>query len=123
MAETKRKILIVEDDLALADVLANKLKMEQFSVTIASDGQQAVDTITGNKFDLILLDLTMPWFDGFHVLEDLKAKQVKTPVVIMSNLASPDDINKAKALGAVDYFVKTSVTPEIVVKEIKKRLQ
>jgi len=123
MAEVKKKILIVEDDLALSDLLSDKLKSEYFDVTTASDGQQAVDTIIGKTFDLILLDLTMPWFDGFHVLEDMKAKQVKTPVVIMSNLASPDDINKAKALGAVDYFVKTSVTPEIVVKEIKKRLQ
>jgi|SRR3989344_2758925 len=123
MAEVKKKILIVEDDLALSDLLSDKLKSEYFDVTTASDGQQAVDTIIGKTFDLILLDLTMPWFDGFHVLEDMKEKKVKTPVVIMSNLASPDDINKAKALGAVDYFVKTSVTPEIVVKEIKKRLQ
>ena len=123
MAETKKKILIVEDDLVLADVLANKLKLTGFDVTQVGDGQQAVDTLDKDVYDLVLLDLTMPWFDGFHVLEDLKAKKFKTPIIIMSNLAGKEDIDHAKSLGAADYLVKTSVTPEIIVKEIGKHLK
>jgi DNA-binding response OmpR family regulator len=119
----KKRILIVEDDLVLADVLANKLKLEGYETATAPDGQVAVDLLDKEVFDVILLDLTMPWFDGFHVLEELKKMDVKTPIVIMSNLAGVDDINRAKSLGASDYMVKTSVTPELIVKEIKKYLK
>ncbi len=123
MPETKKSVLIVEDDLVLADVLANKLKLDKFDVTAVGDGQQAIDTLNNKTFDVVLLDLTMPWFDGFHVLEDLKKKNFKTPIIIMSNLAGKDDITRAKALGAADYLVKTSVTPEIIVKEIHKYIK
>ena len=116
----KKRILIVEDDLALADVLANKLKLEGFETSTAPDGQVAMDLIDNEVYVLILLDLTMPWFDGFHVLKDLQQKKFKTPIVIMSNLAGTEDINRAKSLGAADYLVKTSVTPELIVKEIRK---
>ena len=122
MPETKKKILIVEDDLALADVLANKLKLDGFDTTAVTDGQQAVDLLEKQTFDLMLLDLMMPWFDGFHVLEDMKTKDKKVKTIIMSNLAGVEDINRAKSLGAADYMVKTSVTPELIVKEIHKHL-
>lgn len=119
----KKRILIVEDDIVLSDVLANKLKIEGFDTLTVADGQQAVDTLEKQTFDLVLLDLTMPWFDGFHVLEDLKSKNFKTPIIIMSNLSGVEDINRAKALGAVDYIVKSSVTLDLVVKEIQKYLK
>lgn len=119
----KKRILIVEDDLALADILANKLKLEGYDVATAPDGQVAMDLLEHEEFSLVLLDLTMPWFDGFHVLEDLKAKDFKTPIIILSNQAGTEDINHAKSLGAADYLVKTSVTPEIVVKEIQKYIK
>jgi DNA-binding response OmpR family regulator len=122
MADTKKRVLIVEDDLVLSDVLANKLMLDGFDITTAGDGQKAMDTLEKEKFDVVLLDLTMPWFDGFHVLEGLREKKFTTPIIIMSNLAGVEDINKAKSLGAVDYLVKTSVTPEMILKEIKKHL-
>ncbi|OGF00443.1 MAG: hypothetical protein A3I07_00980 [Candidatus Doudnabacteria bacterium RIFCSPLOWO2_02_FULL_42_9] len=65
----------------------------------------------------------MPWFDGFHVLERLKGKEFTTPIIVMSNLAGTEDISRAKSLGAVDYIVKTSVTPEMIVTEIEKYLK
>lgn len=123
MLETKNRILIVEDDLILADVLANKLKLEGYITSTAPDGQVAMDLLDKEIYDLILLDLTMPWFDGFHVLEELKKKKFKTPIVIMSNLAGNDDIKRAKSLGAVDYIVKTSTTPEQIIKGIEKYLK
>jgi DNA-binding response OmpR family regulator len=123
MTEIKKSVLIVEDDLALADVLANKLKLDGFDVVAVGDGQQAMDIIEKQQFNVMLLDLTMPWFDGFHVLEDLQKKKFKTPVIVMSNLAGVEDINRAKSLGAADYMVKTSVTPDLVEKEIRKYLK
>ena len=109
---------MVEDDLLMANIVANKLKVAGFDAATVGDGQGAVDTLDKELFDAVLLDLTMPWFDGFHVLEELKKKNFKSPVIVMSNLAGPDDINKAKALGAVSYLIKTSVTPDDIVKEV-----
>ena len=124
MSDTKKRVLIVEDDLVLADVLANKLKLEGYEAQTVPDGQGAVNTLKKEKFDLMLLDLMMPWFDGFHVLEELKTwKDFKTPIIIMSNLAGLDDINRAKSLGVTDYLVKTSTTPELIIKEIKKHIK
>ena len=120
MSIARKRILIVEDDLTLSDVLANKLKLEGFDVSTAPDGQVAMDLLNVELYNLILLDLMMPWFDGFHVLTELQKKDTKPPVIVLSSLASKDDINKAKAMGAMDYLVKTSVTPELIVKEIKK---
>ncbi|HEX9503985.1 MAG TPA: response regulator [Patescibacteria group bacterium] len=120
MADTKKSVLIVEDDFVLADVMANKLKLNGFDATHVSDGQQAVDVLDKKNFSIVLLDLQLPWFDGFQVLEDLKNKNFKTPIIITSNLAGMEDINRAKFLGAADYLVKTSVTPELIVKEIQK---
>src|SRR5882724_8748172 len=99
MPGTKKRILIVDDDLALTDVLANKLKLEGFDIAQAPDGQVGMDLLNTEKYDLVLLDLNMPWFDGFHVLEDLKKKEFKTPIIIMSSLAGVEDINRAKSLG------------------------
>lgn len=123
MSDTKKRVLIVEDDLVLADVLANKLKLEGYESSTAPDGQVAIDLLENEVFGVMLLDLTMPWFDGFHVLEELQKKNFKAPIIIMSNLAGSEDIKKAKSLGARDYLVKTSVTPEIIVKEIQKYLK
>lgn len=123
MSDTKKRVLIVEDDLILADVLANKLKLEGYESSTAPDGQVAIDLLENEVFGVMLLDLTMPWFDGFHVLEELQKKDFKTPIIIMSNLAGKEDIERAKKLGAADYLVKTSVTPEIILKEIKKYLK
>jgi two-component system, OmpR family, response regulator len=123
MTDTKKRVLIVEDDLVLADVLSNKLKLEDYDVSTAPDGQVAIDLLNTEVYGVVLLDLSMPWFDGFHVLEELKKKGFKTPIIIMSNLAGVEDINKAKSLGAADYLVKTSVTPELIVKEIQKYLK
>ena len=71
---------------------------------------------------MILLDLSLPRVDGFQVLTKLQKENFKTPIVIMSNLTQPTDIARAKSLGAVDYFIKTDVTPEQLVNEIEKRL-
>ena len=70
----KKKVLIVEDDLLMANVVANKFKLADFDASIVGAGQAAVDLLFKDNFDAVLLDLTMPWFDGFHVLEELKKR-------------------------------------------------
>lgn len=103
------KILIVEDENTLSYVLKEKFKNEGYSVVIAEDGEEAC--VAAHKFlpDVILLDLRLPKKHGLKVLEELKAdEELKSiPVLILSNLDGDDDIKKALAGGAEDYFVKT----------------
>jgi len=119
----KKRVLVVEDDLLMSTIVVNKLNLSGFEGVGVGDGQAAVDTLAKEKFDAVLLDLTMPWFDGFHVLEDLKKSGFKSPIIVMSNLAGSEDIAKAKALGATNYLVKTSVTPDEIVKEVQNTLK
>ncbi|MEO8065722.1 MAG: response regulator [Candidatus Doudnabacteria bacterium] len=116
----KKSVLIVEDDLLLADVMANRFRLEGFDVAVAADGKDALRRIAEEHYDVMLLDLMMPLFNGLEVLDDLKKRKITTPVFVMSSLTGLKEINRAKELGAVDYFVKTAVTPDLVVKQIEK---
>jgi DNA-binding response OmpR family regulator len=115
--ETKKSILIVEDDKPIAHALALKLTHEGFEVAAASDGEQALEMLAKNKFDLMLMDLVMPRMDGFRLLERMKEGGYTTPVVVTSNLSQEEDMKRSKELGAVGYIVKSN-TPivEIVAK-------
>lgn len=81
------KVLIAEDDGLISEVLSHKLEAEGFKVTVAKDGQVALDELEKNKFDLLLLDLTMPGCDGFQVLTKLKSLKNKMPIIVTSNLS------------------------------------
>ncbi len=105
-----QKILIAEDERALAKVLELKLKNNGFEVDIATDGQKALDLISTNQYNLIILDLVMPNVDGFHVLEQLQANGNTTPIIVASNLSQEGDFEKAKKLGAKDYFIKSNTS-------------
>lgn len=116
------RILIVEDTAAIAEVLQLKLKNSGFQPTIANDGLQALKTLDTSTFDLILLDLVMPHLDGFGVLEELKKRKTKTPVIVTSNLGQPEDIDRVKKFGVKDYFIKAEVPLTEMVGRIKKIL-
>jgi len=120
---TKKKILIAEDDKPMARALELKLSKADFDVTVASNGEEALQAVKENKFDIILLDLMMPKIDGFGVLKELKSRGVKTPVIVTSNLSQPEDETKAKELGAKDYFVKSNVPIAQIVEYIKKTVR
>lgn len=105
-----QKILIAEDERALAKVLQLKLKNNGFEVDIATDGQQALDQMAKNQYDLLILDLVMPNIDGFHVLEQLQTQGNTTPIIVASNLSQEGDFDKAKKLGAKDYFIKSNTS-------------
>lgn len=116
------KILIIEDDQVLSDVLHRKLIKENYEVYIAKDGEDGLHKIEEVAPDLILLDIVMPKKDGFEVLEELKKNKNKTPVIIVSNSGQSVEISKALALGAKDYLVKAEFDPEEVVLKVKKVL-
>jgi len=118
MAQTKGKILIIEDETSLSEVLAAKLKKEGYDIATASDGESGYQKINSWEPKLILLDIVMPKMDGYEVLEKLNQDGNKTPVIIISNSGQPVEIEKTRKLGAVDHLIKTEFDPEEVVKKV-----
>ena len=123
----KPTILLVEDDPFLSSVLRMKLEKESFKVVRAADGDEALNFLTeqGIKPDLILLDLILPKKNGFEVLEIIRQDPLleKLPVIIISNLGQPSDIERGKALGVIDYFIKARLSVEELVNKVKKQTE
>ncbi len=115
-----KKIIIVEDEEALSNALRLKLTSVGYDVTVAANGQEGVDLGAASNYDLMLLDLILPVMDGFSVLAQLKEKGAKYPIIILSNLSQPEDIEKAKGLGASDFLVKSDIQLSKVLEYIKK---
>jgi len=123
----KPTILLVEDDPFLSSVLRMKLEKESFKVVRAADGDEALNFLIeqGVKPDLILLDLILPKKNGFEVLETIRQDPLleKLPVIIISNLGQPSDIERGKALGVIDYFIKARLSVEELVNKVKKQTE
>ncbi|MCX6723243.1 MAG: response regulator, partial [Candidatus Staskawiczbacteria bacterium] len=83
----KLKILIAEDERAIAGALNLKLNHEGFESKVALNGREAMDNLQNEKFDLLILDLMMPQLDGYGVLTEMKEKGIKIPVIVASNLS------------------------------------
>lgn len=120
-ASKKQKILLVEDDPFLYKVLSQRLSDEGFDVTVASDGQTAIDEVASFKPALVLLDLILPKKSGFEVLTEIRknAASAKTPVVVLSNLGQQEDIDQIEKLGVLEYLVKADYSLSEMVKKIK----
>ncbi|EKD43862.1 MAG: Response regulator receiver protein [uncultured bacterium] len=123
MATALKRVLVVEDEKPMAHALELKLKKSGFDAKAVFDGEEALDTLKKEKFDLVLLDLILPKMDGFNVLQNLKTLGNKTPVIVSSNLGQEDDLERAKTLGAKGYFVKSNTTITEVILQIKKILK
>ncbi len=118
----KRKILIAEDEKPMAMALDLKLQAEGFETKVAYNGQQVMDLLAKEKFDLLLLDLIMPIKDGFSVLEDIKKKKIKIHIIVSTNLGQPEDKKRVEKLGAEYYFIKAETPINHVVKFVKNIL-
>ncbi len=117
-----KNILIIEDDEFLRGLISKKLFAEDFKISVAVDGEEAVKKIKEEKPDLILLDLILPVMNGFEVLSKIKkdSSTNSIPVIILSNLGEKEDIDKALTLGVVDYLIKAQFTPEEIVEKVEK---
>lgn len=117
-------ILFVEDDKYFADVVHKALTDAGFTVTLATDGTSADEFLRRLKPDLVLLDLLLPKRGGFTVLERMKEdKDTKDiPVIVLSNLGTPEDIDRTKKLGADKHLVKAHTIPSQIVDEVKRCL-
>lgn len=117
--ETKKKILIVEDEQQLVELLSAKLTKEGYEVEFEYDGEDGLKKIRSWNPDLILLDIMMPKVDGYEVLMAMNEEKIKIPVIIISNSGQPVEIEKTKKLGAVDHLIKTDFSPSDVLKKVQ----
>jgi DNA-binding response OmpR family regulator len=119
------KLLIIEDDAVLRKALSEYLESEGFEVITAEDGEVGESLATTEKPDLILLDIVLPKKDGYQVLREVKANPETThiPIVLLTNLGSVDDVEKALELGATTYLVKSDYRLEEITEKIKEILK
>ena len=118
------KILIVEDDTVLQQALSEYLTAEKFEVVLAADGETGVQTALSEKPDLILLDIILPKKDGYEVLQEIKSNEATKdiPIVLLTNLGSISDVEKALEMGATTYLVKADYKLEEVTSKVKEIL-
>lgn len=117
----KKAILVLEDEDVLSRALRIALENEGFEVDVASSGEIAIDKINENQFDFFLLDLVIPGIDGFEVLKKIREKNTEALVFVLSNLSDDESKEKAKKLGADEYFVKSETLLSEISSYIKKR--
>lgn len=125
MDTPKKKILLVEDDEALANVYKSRLDIEGFDTKWVGNGEDALAAAMQYKPDLILLDAMMPKISGFDVLDILR----NTPdtsgvhVIMLTALSQPKDKERAESLGVDDYLVKSQVVIGDVIERVRHHLQ
>ncbi len=120
----QKKILLVEDDGTLASVYKSRLELEGFTVEHVANGELALSKAIEFKPDLIVLDAMMPKINGFDVLDIIRntPETMNVRVVMLTALSQPKDKQRAEALGADDYLVKSQVVISDVVDRIKHHL-
>lgn len=124
MAEEKKKILLVEDDVFIRDIYDTKLCQENFEVVMAENGSDALVKLENFLPDLILLDIVMPYMDGMDFLKEFKKneKWKDVPIIMLSNLSEKERVDEAMGLGVNDYLIKSHFTPSEVVEKINSLL-
>lgn len=114
------KILIVEDEEAIADLEKDYLELSDFEVTIENKGDEGLQTALDNEFDLVILDLMLPGMDGFEVCKHIREKK-NVPILMVS--AKKDDIDKIRGLGlGADDYITKPFSPSELVARVKAHL-
>lgn len=108
-----QKILIVEDDFDIQEILLNFLQEAGYDVTVANDGVEALSVFTDNQFDLILLDIMLPKIDGFGVCELIR-KQSQIPIIMLTALSGEEEQIRGLDLQVDDYITKPFSMPVLV---------
>ena len=122
--DSKKKILLVEDDTALAAVYRARLELEGFDIREVNNGEDALSATLDYKPDLILLDAMMPKISGFDVLDILRntPETANVRIIMLTALSQPKDKERAEGLGVEDYMVKSQVVIGDVVARVKHHL-
>jgi len=125
-----KRILVVEDDPFLSDIYNTKLRQAGFDVDLAVTGEECVEKLSANEYDLMVLDIVLPQLDGWEILgrvNEMRRKDSgsyinRLKIIILSNLGQKEEIKKGLDLGADGFMIKAHFTPGEVAEEIKKVL-
>lgn len=110
------KILLLEDDSILSEIIEEFLVENGLHVSLFYDGKEALDAIFEDKFDILVLDINVPSLSGFELLKTLKNANIATPVIFITSLDQIADVKKGFALGAEDYLKKPFELEELLVR-------
>jgi DNA-binding response OmpR family regulator len=108
------KILLVEDNRPLSEMLSVALERQHFVVDTAYDGEEAFEKIRKDKYEMVVLDLMLPHKSGFEVIKNVRALKITTPILVISAISEVKDRITALNLGADDYLVKNFAIPELI---------
>lgn len=115
-----KKILIIEDEKSIAELERDYLEINDFEVSISTDGASGLDMALNNDFDLFILDLMLPGVDGFEICKSIRSKK-NTPIIMVS--AKKDDIDKIRGLGlGADDYITKPFSPSELVARVKAHL-
>ena len=119
-----KKILIIEDEKIIRDLLERKLTREGYSVVIATNGIDGLVEMREDRPDIVLLDIIMPKMGGFEVMEEMNKDETlkDIPVIVVSNSGQPVEIDRIKKMGAKDWLIKTEFDPQEVLEKVKKQI-
>ena len=115
-----KKILLMEDEKLLSKALELKLAHEGFVVNTLPSGEGSISLLESGEFFLVICDLMMPKVDGFDVLQMAKDKNIKVPIIILTNLGQAEDEKKVRDLGAVNFFIKADTPLSKIVSYVKE---
>ncbi|MEX0877645.1 MAG: response regulator [Candidatus Spechtbacterales bacterium] len=117
-----KKILLVEDDPFLSEIYITKFEESGYVVEVADDGEKGLQKLKESKPDLALLDIILPKMTGLEILEQMQKDESlkRIPVIVLSNMGSDEDTNKAIELGAAGYLIKSQYTPSEVVAKVEE---
>ena len=108
------RLLVVEDEKKLNDLITKKLEKEYYGVDSCFDGEEAVRYVEGTEYDAIILDIMLPELDGFEVIKRIRAKKNKVPILLLTARDNIDDKVKGLDYGADDYLVKPFIFEELM---------
>ena len=112
----KPKLLIVEDDLNLGQILQEYLEVKGFETRLARDGEEGLHAYQQEKFDLCLLDVMLPLKDGFTLAEEIRRKDKETPIIFLTAKSMKEDTLQGLRLGADDYMTKPFSLEELLLR-------
>lgn len=121
---THTKVLLIEDEDYIRDLFKRQLDLAGFQTDAMPNGKEGLNALAQNNYDLILLDIMLPDYNGLQILKEVKLsdKTKKIPVILLTNLGQDVVIKEGFQLGAEGYLIKSAYTPNQIVQEVKNFL-
>jgi excisionase family DNA binding protein len=111
---TRPRILVVDDDPAVLDLLGKSLQLSDYDVDLCSDGHSALEKLSGREYDLLIVDLKMPGMDGLSVIREARRRSLELPVIIVTGFSTEANAIEAINLGVSGYLTKPFRMPRLL---------